>query len=80
MAKPVIASDLPLLREVIKHQKTGFLLSPTDLDAWVQTTIKLLTNPEQLTAMGAENYRFCYERFRLERYSQAIKTLYENIL
>jgi glycosyltransferase involved in cell wall biosynthesis len=80
MAKPVIASDLPQLREVIKDQSTGFLLNPTDHAAWVQTIINLLTHPDSLAEMGHKNYDFCYNKFRLEQYSQAIKNLYENIL
>ena len=39
--RPMIASDLPVLREVIVDGETGLLAPPTDLDAWVGAVQRL---------------------------------------
>lgn len=79
MGKPIIASDLPQLREIVEHGKTGYLLSPKNTQAWVEVTVNLLNDQEKREAMGQENYHFCHNQFALTRYSQAIDTLYSDI-
>lgn len=32
--RPIIASDLPTIREVLEHERTALLVKPDDLDAW----------------------------------------------
>ena len=44
--KPIICSDLPVLREVLKHQDTAFLCPPDEIDAWVKALMTLRDNPE----------------------------------
>lgn len=43
--RPMIVSDLPVLREVLQHQENCLLVSPTDIDGWVAAVDKLLANP-----------------------------------
>jgi glycosyltransferase involved in cell wall biosynthesis len=39
--RPIIASDLPTIREVLEHERTALLVKPDDLDAWEQACERL---------------------------------------
>ena len=40
-AKPILASDLPVLREVLDHEKTALLCNPDDINDWVDSLKRL---------------------------------------
>ena len=42
---PIIASDLPVLREVLEHERNCLLCMPEDIDQWVFAINKLINNP-----------------------------------
>jgi glycosyltransferase involved in cell wall biosynthesis len=44
--KPIIASDLPVLREVLMNRKNAFLAKPEDIVSWQNAIIKLIYNPQ----------------------------------
>lgn len=39
--KPIICSDLPVLREVLAHERTALLCTPDDVGAWVECIERL---------------------------------------
>lgn len=39
--RPIIASDLPTIREVVRHEETALLVSPSDLKAWLEALKRL---------------------------------------
>ena len=39
--RPIIASDLPTIREVLEHEKTGLLVPPRDCAAWLAAIQRL---------------------------------------
>jgi glycosyltransferase involved in cell wall biosynthesis len=39
--RPIIASDLPTIREVLKHEHNALLVEPHDLEAWSQAVNRL---------------------------------------
>lgn len=43
--RPIIASDLPSIREVLKHEETALLVTPSDADAWCQAVSRLWRDP-----------------------------------
>lgn len=45
--KPIIASDLPILKEVLKHGKNAILVNPDDTSGWVRA-VKLLANNKEV--------------------------------
>jgi glycosyltransferase involved in cell wall biosynthesis len=45
-AKPIVASDIPVLREVLKHEYNALLCPPEDLDAWEAAIIRLRDNAQ----------------------------------
>ena len=50
--KAVVASDLPVLREVLVHQRNALLVAPDDLPGWVSAIETLADNPHLRTGLG----------------------------
>ena len=48
----VLASDLPAIREVVKHEITGLLVDPSGIDAWCQSLVLLKKDPELRRSLG----------------------------
>lgn len=51
--KPILCSDLPVLREVIEDNRNGLLLPPEDPKAWATTLRYLVDNPAECSRLGA---------------------------
>lgn len=80
MAKPVIASDLPQLREIIQHNVTGYLIPKDDVQAWTTSTINLLLDQEKQIALKSAHYEYCHQRFAQHFYATAIEKIYHAIV
>ena len=52
-AKPILCSDLPVLREVIEDGRNGLLLRPDDPDAWAAALQRLLGDRSLREQLGA---------------------------
>lgn len=55
--KPVIATNVGALPEVVDSGKTGLLIPPKDVDALAQAIIKLLKNDKLRNEMGENAYK-----------------------
>lgn len=51
--KPILASDIPALREILRDGETALLLSPGDTAAWAAAARGLLADRERAAALGA---------------------------
>lgn len=80
MARPVVASRVSGLPEVIEDGVNGMLVPPRD-PAALATAIKfLLTNPSEARRMGQQARALVQERFSLERMVKATQDLYAALL
>jgi glycosyltransferase involved in cell wall biosynthesis len=61
-AKAILASDLPVLREVLTHGVTAWLCPPEDLKSWVAGLTELRDNPELRNLLGLQ----AREKFRAQ--------------
>ncbi len=52
--RPVIASDLPSLREILHDGRNGLLVDPKDPQAWAQAVEHLRQNPELALRLAAQ--------------------------
>lgn len=50
--RPIVSSDLPVLREVLEHERTALLAPPTDVDAWTACVRQLMREPELAARLG----------------------------
>jgi glycosyltransferase involved in cell wall biosynthesis len=55
-AKPILCSDLPVLREVVEDGRNGLLVPPDDPDAWAAALRRLLEDRELRDRLGATAY------------------------
>jgi len=58
--KPIISSDLPVLREVLRHKENAILCDPDNLDEWVDA-IRLLTKDKNLSRKIGDNAKKEFE-------------------
>ncbi|MCP4716460.1 MAG: glycosyltransferase family 4 protein, partial [Deltaproteobacteria bacterium] len=79
-AKPVIASRIPGLDEVVVDGRTGLLVEPGDADGFAEAMITLMEHPERAEALGAEGKKRVAERFSIDRTVKATVALYEELL
>jgi glycosyltransferase involved in cell wall biosynthesis len=54
---PVISSDLPVLREVLRDGENCLLAPPTDVAVWVGALDRLLTQPQLAQALGTRAHQ-----------------------
>ncbi|MDI9384054.1 MAG: glycosyltransferase family 4 protein [Verrucomicrobiota bacterium] len=69
--RPIIASDLPTLREVIVHGENGLLVPPDQPEAWIQAIETLQAHPD-LAQKLADAARRCAERFSWDQRASGI--------
>jgi len=50
--RAIVATDLPVLREVLRHGKNAWLLPPDDVDAWCDALNGLAQNDELRASLG----------------------------
>ncbi len=43
--RPIIVSDLPVLREIFSNDLTAILVQPDDIDSWVAAALRLIDDP-----------------------------------
>lgn len=43
--RPIIASDIPPIKEILEHKRTGLLVEPDDIDGWVEAINMLRKEP-----------------------------------
>jgi len=76
---PVIASDLPAVRDVIRDGESGRLVPPGDVQALVAAIGDLLDDPQQRHTLAARGQQHCREHFDwarvAERYAALLTTL-----
>ncbi len=80
MGKPVIATDSGGTRELVLHNKTGFLVNMRDEKDMYLRIIQLLENTDLASTMGiAGKERIC-TAFSLDKMTDSFVRLYRNIL
>src|SRR5699024_1500525 len=79
-AKPVIASDLPALCELVKHDTTGMLVPSGQITAWKNAIQFLLVNPERAAEMGRAGREWVLEDRTWQANAEKYSELYQRIL
>lgn len=54
LGKPIIASDLPVIREVLSHEINSLLCSPESVDEWRSSLVRLRAEPELREKISSE--------------------------
>lgn len=77
--RPVVASAVGGIPEIVVHEDTGLLVPPGDAAALAGALATLLTHPGQARAMGARGQARARERFSIETAVQQHQQLYESL-
>lgn len=65
--KPVITTCLGGSKEVVKHNQTGYIINPYEVDKITKYVIRLLSHPELAQQMGENGYQRVIQEFTLEK-------------
>jgi glycosyltransferase involved in cell wall biosynthesis len=76
---PVLASDVGGLPEVVEDGRSGFLLPPTDPEAWTAAMQKLISDPEAVR-LGQRGWQLWRERFSPERGLEGLEQAYQQAM
>ncbi len=77
---PVVATDIPGNRELVKHNTTGYLFPVGDRAALASWTNHLLDNPEQSQDMGKAGSAALKNKYPVETLVQRYATVYRQLL
>ena len=80
VGKPVIASEVGGIPEIIVHQKNGLLVKPNNPVELANAIIYMLNNKEEARRMGSEGVKSISEKFRLEIVVDELEKLYEEAI
>jgi glycosyltransferase involved in cell wall biosynthesis len=79
-AKPIVATDIAVIRESITVGQTGILVPAQDPAALAQAIGWMLEHPEEARVMGERARQVALERFHIERVSVQHENVYEQLL
>ncbi len=77
--KPVVVSDIPPNRELVTHEREGYVVPVGDGVAFAQFTRKLFDDPALAARLGSAGRRRMAEEFNLDRMVQAHVRLYQHL-
>lgn len=78
--KPVIASKVGGVPEMINDHENGLLISPANPKELAEACVALLKDRGKMKKMGACGWNIANERFNILRQTQRLKTVYEDLL
>jgi len=70
--RPIVCSDLPVLREVVTDGKTALLAPPGDIDAWATTLRHLADEPKTRIELGQAGRAVLETEYTWERRAKRI--------
>ena len=76
--KPVVASNVGGIPDLVKHDHNGFLVPPGDEKALATSIKRLISNPQKARLMGQHGREFC-RQFSVEAMVEKIDGLYEGL-
>jgi len=76
---PTVASRVGEVPRIIEDGVTGLLVPPRDPDALADALGRMLTRPQQRTALGHAAYERVHEKFSLTRTVETLDTLYREL-
>lgn len=77
---PVLASDLPALRELIIDGETGHLVKPADPAEWGRVIEMLRDNPEKVSNMGKSGRRFVLKSRTWSQNAKKLDSVYRSVI
>jgi glycosyltransferase involved in cell wall biosynthesis len=78
--RPVLASDIGALRELVANDVDGYLLNPSSEEDWAKRMIYLFGNPSRARELGNRGRRKLEARYSIVHVAERMERLYEGCL
>lgn len=78
--KPVVATDVGGVREVVEDGVTGFLVPAGDPHQFAETVLRLLDSPDGMQEMGQRARARVQERFAVDSIARQWEALYDRVV
>lgn len=78
--RPMVATDVPGCREIVRHGETGLLVPPRDPAALADALARLAGDADLRRRLGANARRLVEERFGEQAIAAAVAALYRDML
>jgi glycosyltransferase involved in cell wall biosynthesis len=79
-AKPVIASDIDGIKDIVVSGQTGILVPPRDVEALSKALLHFMEQPVEVFSMGREAHNLWQERFSFEKMIESHLELYQKLI
>jgi glycosyltransferase involved in cell wall biosynthesis/folate-dependent phosphoribosylglycinamide formyltransferase PurN len=80
MAKPVVATNVSGIPELIDHTQTGLLVEPANAKQLAEGIVELLTNPQKARYMGENAKLRMRDNYSADKMVDKIERLYNELL
>jgi glycosyltransferase involved in cell wall biosynthesis len=77
---PVVASNYPLLREIVEGYGCGLSVDPMDPAAIAQAIQWLLQHPQEAEEMGKRGRQVVLQRYNWEQEAVVLRNVYQELL
>jgi glycosyltransferase involved in cell wall biosynthesis len=77
--RPIVTTDVPGCREVVRHEENGLLVPPRDSRALATALHSLIRNPELRVSMGRKGRELAEKEFSLEKMINDTFKIYEKV-
>jgi glycosyltransferase involved in cell wall biosynthesis len=78
--RPIVATDTPGCREVVRHGENGLLVPPRNIEALADAILRFVDDPRLRTAMGARGRVIAETEFEQTRVTVATLAVYRRLL
>jgi glycosyltransferase involved in cell wall biosynthesis len=78
-AKPVVATRVSAIPEIVDDSETALLVPPKDPDSLARALLTLLRDPARAREMGQRGHRRLEEQFTVARMVEQTQTVYESL-
>jgi glycosyltransferase involved in cell wall biosynthesis len=77
--RPIVTTDAPGCREIVKHGQNGLLVPPRDADALAGALMKLIVDAGERAHMGARGRQMVEAEFSIEHVLAATLSVYRDL-
>jgi glycosyltransferase involved in cell wall biosynthesis len=77
--KPVIASNVGGVPELVQDHVNGILVSPTDLPSWVESILRLALDEDMRITMARKARQSIEQDFQLKTHHQRLLAIYQEV-
>jgi glycosyltransferase involved in cell wall biosynthesis len=79
-SKPIIASKVEAIPDIVLHEKTGLLFQACNAEELAKMIEYMFMHPEEAKSMGYRARKLVEQKFSIEKVVDSLEELYQNVL